>query len=96
MRAETALGAFTAIPLEVGENQITMRFLPKGLRLGVGISVASLLACIAWCIMQKSWTEKANKKTPLLLGFYYAIDYGTIIAIYIVPIVCRIYTFLSQ
>lgn len=96
VEAEEALGTFMAIPLENGENTITMSFLPKGLKVGACISAVSLLACVIWCFAQKALTEKANRKSPLLLGLYYVLDYGTIGAIYIVPMICRIYTFLTR
>ena len=94
VEAQEALGTFMAIPLDKGDNKITLQFMPKGLKLGAIISMASLLLCVVWCLKQRSWTEKANKKSSFLLGFYYVIDYGTILAIYVLPIVCKIYILL--
>ncbi|MDD6061851.1 MAG: YfhO family protein [Oscillospiraceae bacterium] len=96
VEADVALGTFMAIPLEKGQNEITMTFLPKGFKIGAFISILSLIACAFWCWKQKIWTEKADHSSPLLLGFYYALDYGTIVAIYLVPMICRVYTFLTH
>ena len=97
VKAVPALGTFTGIPLESGENIISMTFLPKGMRTGIVVSSVGFLLCAVWLHWLQKIIEQSRKQkfSTFVLGVYYAADYGAIIALYIIPIVGKIYSLLN-
>lgn len=53
-------GCMMSLPLDQGENQISLRYTVPGLYLGIAVSVGSLAVCIL-LLLRRRWREKANR-----------------------------------
>lgn len=103
VRASSMAGLFTAIPLVTGENYVTMKFTPPGMRAGTVISLSALLLTAAYMIILKvkhgtlgQSVERIYKKvsgviTPVYIGAFAAV----ILLMYIVPVIWGIISLLK-
>ena len=96
-RIERAMQNFCAIKLQKGSNTIRLRFLPKGFSDGLVISIAALLLCVFWLLrMEKRIDKMASGKTgSIVLVGYYIADIGGWIALYIIPMVVKLYLMIT-
>jgi uncharacterized membrane protein YfhO len=97
VKIETAVGAFMAVKLEKGVNNISLSFMPHGMRAGIVISVLSLLALIAIIIYNRKHTVSARLEgrflTVLEKSFIIAV-FAAYTAVYIVPMIVKISSFI--
>lgn len=94
---ERAVGAFTAIPLEPGQNTIQLQFFPKGFVPGVFVSCAALIAAVFW-LMRETRLKPAlsdGKAASCVLRIYFVADIAAVAAIYFIPMICRIITLIT-
>ncbi len=63
VKAKSYAGLFTLIPIASGDNEVTMKFTPPGMTLGIIISIIALLVCIVFMILGK-FRKKDTKKDP--------------------------------
>lgn len=82
-KISSVLGIYTAIEIEEGKNEITMKFIPKGLKTGIIISLSTVLICF---ILKKYKNIYQYLEKPALYIFY-GVWGGTIILVYMVPII---------
>lgn len=92
-----ALGTFMSVPLEQGENTIRMHYYPKGFLPGIVISLVALTLLAIYLFFERRLLAFLQKKkiASVILVAYYAADVGAAIALYIVPIICQLYTLAS-
>ena len=94
---QKAVGTFIAVPLKKGENTVEMKFVPKGLKIGIAVSAVTiaLLAIFLW--FEKNKTDKTTKNRffSVLLYGYCTVLCGAYAVLYIIPMICRIYTLLT-
>jgi len=86
-KISNVLGIFTAIEIEEGKNEITMKFIPKGLKTGIIISLSTVLICF---ILKKYKNIYKYLEKPAQY-IYYVIWGGTIILVYIIPTLYNIW-----
>ncbi len=58
---QTVGDAFLAVPLNAGEHRVVLRFFPRGLTVGAGITGGTAILCIA-----SAWIRRKQK--PLVIG----------------------------
>ena len=61
--AETAFGAFLAVPVTAGEHSFRLVFCPKGLKAGAALSIAGCLFAIVWIGMDMRKRRQGTKQT---------------------------------
>lgn len=94
---KTALGAFMAIKLRKGVNTVELRFMPRGMRAGIALSLIALLALAAVIVYNRKRTIDArlNKWYLEVLEWSYIIAVsGAYSLVYLVPMAIRIYNFI--
>lgn len=95
VRASSMAGLFTAIPLEAGENTVTMKFTPPGALAGTIISLVSLiLSAVYMAIMRiKKDTLKVQAESTygrisdVIAPVYIGVFAAAVLFMYIVPVV---------
>ena len=94
---ERAVGAFMAIPLEQGNNIIQMQYLPSGFLLGVCFTCLALAAVALWLFVDKRANHVflSTKAASCVLVGYYVADLAAVAALYIIPMICRLITFIT-
>ena len=92
-----ALDNFSAVKLEKGTNSIELTFLPKGFIAGICITVSSLILCVLWMLKQKFIEQKtaSGKFGSFVLGAYYVADIAALAALYIAPMIGKLYTLIA-
>ena len=95
VRASSMAGLFTAIPLEAGENTVSMKFTPPGALAGTIISLVSLiLSAVYMAIMrikkdtlkvqaESTYGRISNVIAPVYIGVFAA----AVLFMYIVPVI---------
>lgn len=95
VRASSMAGLFTAVPLEAGENTVSMKFTPPGALAGTIISLVSLiLSAVYMAIMrikkdtlkvqaESTYGRISNVIAPVYIGVFAA----AVLFMYIVPVV---------
>lgn len=78
-------GLFTAIPLTDGNNDIQMKYLPQGLKLGCVISIISIVLLIVILILQKRMENIIAILNKVLAPMYGVAFIVLLFGIYIVP-----------
>lgn len=88
----SALGTFLAIPLQKGNNQIRLSFLPKGFALGTAVSALACLLAILWFLRCKPIVRclKKTKLASVVWCAYFVTDCGLFAALYIVPTLLKL------
>ena len=83
---QTVLDCFLMVPLEVGENKVTMTFLPQGLLFGGALSILGAIFAIL-CLLKRNHVGKAllfwEQAAPKLLTVLF---FALLIGFYLVPI----------
>ena len=83
---QTVLDSFLIVPLETGENVITLSFLPQGLILGGGLSVIGAVLALV-CLFKRNQAGKLllfwEKAAPRVLGILF---FALLLGFYLVPI----------
>lgn len=93
-QAVPALGSFIAVRLDAGENDVEMNFLPYGMKAGLLVSLAALLALAAVLVIAKKKPLAPEKDDLFLCVFekvYIAGMCAVYALVYLLPIVCSIY-----
>ena len=98
VQIRTAMGNFLGIPLEKGENTVKLTFLPKGFRIGLLISIVSILLFAAWlqADRKKLLYKLDEKPLGLVRNVYLVTVCGAYVFLYIIPMMCRIITFIRS
>ncbi|MCR5355764.1 MAG: YfhO family protein [Lachnospiraceae bacterium] len=92
VRASSYAGLFTRIPLKEGENTVTMKFTPSGMRLGVFMTLAALVITIVYIVISRikktDYIARAEAKASPGLTKAYAVA-ACIVAVvmYVIPII---------
>ncbi|MBR6468737.1 MAG: YfhO family protein, partial [Lachnospiraceae bacterium] len=68
VRASSYAGLFTRIPLKEGENTVTMKFTPPGMRFGIIISLAAFVTAAIYITV--SFTKKKDSLAGFAAGTY--------------------------
>ena len=68
VRTASYAGLFTIIPLVQGENTVTMKFTPPGMRFGTFITIVVLLLWIAYFIVSRIRREFIESKSEFVLA----------------------------
>lgn len=84
-------GSFIGIPLNEGENEVSISFFPKGLKIGLLISLASLLVFAFIYYLHIKKKMKATGKPFRIIELIYYLVFGAVVTIvYIIPIAYNI------
>ncbi|MCR5108689.1 MAG: YfhO family protein [Lachnospiraceae bacterium] len=59
-------GLFTAIPLYLGENEISLKYTPKGMGVGIILSIAGMIIWILYTVIKESKNEFIRDEFNLL------------------------------
>ncbi|MCR4807780.1 MAG: YfhO family protein, partial [Lachnospiraceae bacterium] len=94
-KAKSYAGLFTLIPLKSGDNTVTMKFTPPGMRFGCFVSIVALLAGLIYLILAKVRKEKVAgpvqeslAKASMGLRKAYTIAFLVVLAfMYVLPII---------
>ena len=88
-----AVGTFIAIPLQDGPNEIRLSYMPKGFVPGLAVSLFGLCAAVVWFLKRKKLLRflKKTKLASVVWSAYFVTDCGLVIALYIIPTVCKLY-----
>lgn len=88
-----ALGTFMAIPLQTGNNEISLSYMPKGFVIGSVISLFACFAVAAWIFLEKDLLRfmKKTKLASVIWSAYFVADCGVLAALYVVPILCKLF-----
>ncbi len=87
---ETALMNYMAVKLEKGENEVEMKFMPRGLRAGAMISAVTLLAIILlWVYNKKNrrGAEKGGRLFSVIEYGYFAAVTAVLAVFYVFPMI---------
>ena len=98
VKARSYAGLFTVVPLKAGDNLVTMKFTPPGMKLGCFVTIVTLLACIIYLILAAVRKEQVADKVKESmdaasagLRMAYAIAFLVVFAfMYVIPIVVGI------
>lgn len=93
-----SLGAFTAIPLAQGKNEIRLSYLPKGFSIGALVSLVSLCAAVFWFLRHEKLLETLAKPKAASLVWcaYFVTECGLFAALYVMPTLCKLYLMLKS
>ena len=94
VKLEPALNdGFMAIPLENGQNEITMSYFPNGMKTGILITVVvlALLVIVLYLGRKKNITRPPQAVAVVAKGMLYIIWTLAIIGVYIIPIVYELF-----
>lgn len=97
-RARSYAGLFTIVPLKAGDNLVTMKFTPPGMRFGWFVTTVTLAACIVYLILaairREQVTDKVQKSlstaSDLLRKAYVIVFLTVLVFMYVIPIVVGI------
>ncbi len=97
-RAKSYAGLFTIVPLKAGDNLVTMKFTPPGMRLGWFVSIVTFIACIGYLILAKVRREQVADKvhksmaaaSDKLRTAYVIVFLAVLAFMYLIPIVVGI------
>ncbi len=85
-----AMGSFMAVRLNSGENHVSMKYTPKGLNVGIVISLASI-ACLALLLLKRKKRpldpESSNIPLKLLEKGYISAVFVLFAVFYVLPII---------
>lgn len=82
------LDTFLAIPLEAGENQVTLRYTPSGFPLGIALTIVGALLMVTFAIARRKGHLQAFPRTGRWLApVFWCLWWVTLIAIYLFPVV---------
>ena len=85
-------GDMIAIPLEQGENKVTVTFVPQGLRPGMLLSVLGIFSLVGfWLFLRKEGYCCLRPLEPLALWAYRILFCAVLAGVYVFPLV--IYAF---
>ena len=85
-------GDMIAIPLEQGENKVTVTFVPQGLRPGMLLSVLGIFSLVGfWLFLRKEGYRCLRPLEPLALWAYRILFCAVLAGVYVFPLV--IYAF---
>lgn len=88
VEVEKILDAFMAIPLEKGDNVITLSYIPKGFVLGIGITLFGIILLVVLSILLKKGFYKKIKLFEKPVFYFFVLCSGLVfIVIYIFPVV---------
>ena len=88
----SVLGSFTAIELEDGENEITLKYVPKTLYLTIAFSVLSAVVfAFVMFILNKKKIKAPETLEKLFLWALSALFAGFVAFAYIAPLVAQVY-----
>ena len=89
-----AMGNFLGVPLEKGENTVKLTFLPKGFRLGLPVSIVSVIALAIWWILDRKNNDQDfnGKFAGFVWSGYFCVVCGAYVLLYVVPMICRVIT----
>lgn len=96
--AKSYAGLFTVVPLKTGDNLVTMKFTPPGMRFGIFVSLLTLVICIIYLIAAKARKEedtdkvrKAFKEASVKLNPVYTVAFLVVMFfMYALPIIVGI------
>ncbi len=99
VRASSMAGLFTAVPLEAGENTVSMKFTPPGALAGTIISLVSLILSAVYMVIMRikkdtlkvqaesAYGRISNVVAPVYIGVFAAVA----VFVYVVPVVYGIF-----
>lgn len=85
-----AFSGFSAIKLKAGENNLQMEFTPKGLKLGIVISIIGVIALGIYCFFRKKIFKIFSHTDKICKIGIYVLFAGVLFAVYIAPLVISI------
>ena len=91
-----ALTGFTAIQLDGGENEISISFTAKGMKIGIVLTVTGLLLLLAWIFFSKKLTPLLLKLDGLCRIGVYVLSGGVLLAVYIIPMILNVAGIISS
>lgn len=103
VKGSSYAGLFTVIPLEDGDNTISMRFVPPGMTAGMVITLITAALILAYAIimhtnkesLQELVTEPESRIEPLLVKLYACVFAAVILFMYIIPVVYGLFALVS-
>ena len=81
-RTANVLDVFTAIEINQGNNEIEMKFMPKGLKLGIGISILSFLVFLIYIFKGEWMMQYFAYLTEIIFDIIWLL---AITCIYVIP-----------
>ncbi len=96
-------GLFTVIPLEEGDNTVSMSFIPPGMIVGIVITLLTAALILAYSIikhinmesMQELMTEPESRIEPVLVRLYVFAFAAVVLFVYIIPVVYGLFVLIS-
>ena len=103
VKGSSYAGLFTVIPLEEGDNTISMRFVPPGMTAGMVITLITAALILACAIimhtnkesLRELVTEPESRIEPVLVKLYACVFAAVILFMYIVPVVYGLFALVS-
>jgi hypothetical protein len=104
VKAKSYAGLFTLVPLKAGDNLVTMKFTPPGMRFGIVVSIITLAICIIYLIVamvrKEQVTDKVResfKEASIKLNPVYAVAFLVVMLfMYVLPIIFGICILISS
>lgn len=97
VKAKSVCGLFTGVDIHAGENVIEMTFEPKGKKVGMLISLATLIMMIASALILKFTKLKVPALLKMCAAFIYIELYNiVIVAMFLIPVVAAIPALIYQ
>lgn len=88
---EKIFGNFISIPLNEGLNDIKLTFIPRGFKIGVCISIITILSTIIITLLNKKYNFNFKIINNIVYYIYLCICILAIFIVYIIPIIFFIY-----
>ena len=99
VKSASYAGLFTLIPLEDGFNEVSMSFVPPGMRAGIAVTVITLALTAAYIIIMRINRESLealvqrpeNIIEPVLVKLYAGVFAAVVLFMYVIPVIYGIY-----
>ena len=88
---QTIDGCFMAIPIEAGENQVSLHFVPRGFKLGLGISIAGLLAAAGYLLLRRIRRNKPPFAPEFVCRLMQAVFWCVLVVFYAGTMIINIF-----
>ena len=86
VKAGSAYGMFTTVPLHEGKNLVEMRFVPEGLVTGCLVTLATVLLWILFIVGRRFFSKIVEAGGVVVEAVYFVLWYPLILFIYVVPV----------
>ena len=88
---QTIDNCFMAIPVEPGENQIQLHFVPRGFRFALGITIAGALAAVGYLVIRRIRRKKPPFAPEWMCRLMQAVFWCVLVVFYACTMIINIF-----